>query len=848
MEDARHLSRNAVIAADEYIVREDPESTKVLTSLLRKVMQEDGSTWEAICYLDELKIPNPGMDYRIKYDSEGRPEAVCYILPEMRQDLLRFGDILFLDSQKRQFNSMNWPYIGPCVKDQDMKVRTVCEMICVEESTRMYAWVVQMLHDMEPRFLLSHIRLIFGDQGITQALLETLGVVPTCLLRGDYHHLIDEVFPDQFGVHKFTIIAGHLSIMLLGPKKQWEISYIAAKELLQGDAEKVSLLNSIHDNPKYYAAWYLRTIPGNLMLNGAVPAEQNHSSVVAHLGKGANWGVAEHLSHMLQRQIHLTKLRREKDNSRFVSTHRYKSKIDIDDETAKKSLSKYGYDLLYKIEYRRSRRLQHLNLDDGSINVWPCGQLMDCDRLVVIQPGDRCTCQRRIAFDHQCCHELCLEGGFDTERFGRRWLNEKAFQQHHPNVWLEDHLPACSKKAKELGEELGDQSSVEANPYSNDLDSDDNAEEEFSEKENHQPQDSDTDSDSSDEDTPLSKLKQPTYQSLIQQFEVLARLVQSDCNSLASVSKMIQTVTGRARNGMSIAAHFDTTFGSNVSKKDAQRTPINGAMHASSTATLHNRLRSRHEKRRDHSTANRKRSLPSNNIPIGLLPSNDRAHLAPPKTNKKGCSLCTISGHSRPNCPRTNCYKRAPLKHGDMECRVKLSSNLAVPNIFPTSIPQLGDKRLVSPNLPKLIKGIVIHERRFIRGDLQNNNTTTNMCLECTILGPLGLPLADCTKQLFMLPTIQRYITKAKTNVLICEFDYDESQSLLNSVAAPPLSQMSQYSNDAMTMGGYPYSDPFNLNLGYGMPSHNLTVPMGYGIPHTGNEIGYGTGELGPNM
>jgi hypothetical protein len=45
------------------------------------------------------------------------------------------------------------------------------------------------------------------------------------------------------------------------------------------------------------------------MLNGSAPAEQNHSSAVAHLGKGANWGVAEHLSHMLQHQIHLTKLR-----------------------------------------------------------------------------------------------------------------------------------------------------------------------------------------------------------------------------------------------------------------------------------------------------------------------------------------------------------------------------------------------------------------------------------------------------------------------------------------------------------------------------------------------------------
>jgi hypothetical protein len=122
MEDTCHLLSNAVIAADEYVVREDPESTRALTSHLQKVMQEDGITWEGICYLDELKIPHPGLNYPIKFNEGGRPEAVCYILPKMRQDLLRFGDALFLDSQKQQFNAMNWPYIGPCVKDQDMKV------------------------------------------------------------------------------------------------------------------------------------------------------------------------------------------------------------------------------------------------------------------------------------------------------------------------------------------------------------------------------------------------------------------------------------------------------------------------------------------------------------------------------------------------------------------------------------------------------------------------------------------------------------------------------------------------------------------------------------------------------
>jgi hypothetical protein len=73
-------------------------------------------------------------------------------------------------------------------------------------------------------------------------------------LRGDFHHLIDEIFPDQFGIHKFTIIAGPLSTMLLGSQQEWETSYAAAKEHLVGDAKKVSLLNNIHKNPQYYAS------------------------------------------------------------------------------------------------------------------------------------------------------------------------------------------------------------------------------------------------------------------------------------------------------------------------------------------------------------------------------------------------------------------------------------------------------------------------------------------------------------------------------------------------------------------------------------------------------------------
>ena len=89
MEEARHLSSKRSLASDEFLLKDDnPMLKQNLTSLLRKVMQEDSSTWDALRFLDQMKESNPGFDYRVKKDSIGRPEAICWMLPEMRSDLL----------------------------------------------------------------------------------------------------------------------------------------------------------------------------------------------------------------------------------------------------------------------------------------------------------------------------------------------------------------------------------------------------------------------------------------------------------------------------------------------------------------------------------------------------------------------------------------------------------------------------------------------------------------------------------------------------------------------------------------------------------------------------------------
>jgi hypothetical protein len=175
------------------------------------------------------------------------------MLPKMQSDLLHFCNCLFLDSQKRQYNIAGWSYIGPVIKDSEMKVCCIVESIVVEESHRIDVWITQMLVEMEPWYSLDQIQIIFGDQALTNQILVDLGIEETCTLRGDYYHLINGVWPDTFGVHLYQRIHGHLDRMLLGSKDEWEMSYSSTKTHLLNDAEKFSAFEEIYQDPSHYA-------------------------------------------------------------------------------------------------------------------------------------------------------------------------------------------------------------------------------------------------------------------------------------------------------------------------------------------------------------------------------------------------------------------------------------------------------------------------------------------------------------------------------------------------------------------------------------------------------------------
>ena len=88
------------------------------------------------------------------------------------------------------------------IKTHEMKIGLAIECLPIDESIITYNWVIRSMAIMEPRWSPKNVKIIFADQLVTLELLNLLDIKDSCTLRGDYHHLLNEVWPkeDNFGI------------------------------------------------------------------------------------------------------------------------------------------------------------------------------------------------------------------------------------------------------------------------------------------------------------------------------------------------------------------------------------------------------------------------------------------------------------------------------------------------------------------------------------------------------------------------------------------------------------------------------------------------------------------------
>ena len=188
-------------------------------------------------------------------------------------------------------------------------------------------------------------------------------------------------------------------------KEEWDISYLEAKEQLIQHPDKLSLLDNIYNDPKYYAGYYTRNVRCNLGLNGSAIAEINHASVVAHLGGGGLQPIMEQLSKLLVRQQHLYNKEREQEVKSETYIFKYRSKYagykSTMDTEARRSLSTYAHSKLFQVELLKSQSLSHMLTDDNEAYVvWPTGTTRVTKNSITISTGGKCNCLFRRLYDY----------------------------------------------------------------------------------------------------------------------------------------------------------------------------------------------------------------------------------------------------------------------------------------------------------------------------------------------------------------------------------------------------------------------------------------------------------------
>ena len=426
VQEALVLTSKSQSAADEVVDTDDPMITKNINHILRKVMKEDSGTWKAIDYLRELKRINPNLDFKVAYDSDGAPEGILWMTKVMRTNVIRYGDIISLDMQKRQYNRMGFPFCSPVCKDGENNVVPAAESIVIEESDSMYIWIFKAMQEIEPRWDIRNLRYIFADQGIGKNVLSKLKIDQTCTLRGDYYHLYTQVWPKAFGQNNFMQIKNFLKGMLESRTiKDWEESYKSARSHLLHLPHLAEKLDSLYELPSYYAGYFLEQNGGSIGMNGSSSAEQNHSSVCAYLGDGATWSIVEQIDQLIKRHQDRVRKSMMENNKLYVKIQNYITLFldyeGIADIAARKFLSNYAYQNFWLVSLKSSSRLQFKVNDDGFYIVWPA-KIADPsdDNSVSFTSGNRCPCHERKLYDKQCEHEFITSKSFEEEKFSKR--------------------------------------------------------------------------------------------------------------------------------------------------------------------------------------------------------------------------------------------------------------------------------------------------------------------------------------------------------------------------------------------------------------------------------------------
>ena len=327
-------------------------------------MESGCNTWRVHAYLKSLFSNAPCFDYRIGRDEQtGAATIVLWQTGTMRADFELYGCSLHLDFMKRKMNSYDWPYISVVAMDSNGSPRVVAEGIACTERNEAYVAAVKSLLDMSPGRTNEEVLAVFADGALNKNILLPQNMnLPNARFVWDGFHLTHDIWPKDFGGSWCEQLSGGLSAMLYANSKEaFDAAVDSLNQIYAGNSNVLNKIHKIAGEKEHYAKYLLATYPGTCGKTSNNPAEQNHSSIVAHLGGALYEEPASKIKKLLTRQRNLESVRNQEKAEYMFRIPAEISKCpqlrtSFELQKAKNSVDRLSYNLWHQ-EYIASQKL-----------------------------------------------------------------------------------------------------------------------------------------------------------------------------------------------------------------------------------------------------------------------------------------------------------------------------------------------------------------------------------------------------------------------------------------------------------------------------------------------------------
>ena len=150
-DEVKHVVNDADIihGIDDELEITDDLAHKLANELWLDVLANNKDDFDSVFTFEEymklLAASAPGFVYAIALDAAGTANGVIWMTATMRDNVVRFGSFIPLDTMKRGINKWLWPYMAIVMYNELSMICLACKSMMLAERTQAYAFLCRFI-------------------------------------------------------------------------------------------------------------------------------------------------------------------------------------------------------------------------------------------------------------------------------------------------------------------------------------------------------------------------------------------------------------------------------------------------------------------------------------------------------------------------------------------------------------------------------------------------------------------------------------------------------------------------------------------------------------------------------